>query len=125
MQLGNVSLRREGFAHDELHSSRRAAIAAAREAQLANLLQPDIAHRGRVGQGWQCLTFCLVLRGPVPKVGLVLGGPAVFCCECPTSLDLCSANPSGTLGRQGSVGVLEEIERLLDQRGASIYCSKC
>ncbi|CAE7725781.1 Dph1 [Symbiodinium pilosum] len=60
------TLTREGFAHDELHSSRRAAIAAAREAQL---------------------------------VGLVLG----------------------TLGRQGSVGVLEEIERLLDQRGVAHF----
>eukprot|EP00439_Symbiodinium_sp_Y106_P032026 s2009_g3.t2 len=61
-----LTLTREGFAHDELHSSRRAAIAAARDAQL---------------------------------VGLVLG----------------------TLGRQGSVGVLEEIERLLNQRGIARF----
>merc|ERR1711908_251909 len=53
-----LTLTREGFAHDEMHQSRRTAIEAAKSA-----------------------TF----------VGLILG----------------------TLGRQGSVGVLEEVERLL------------
>jgi len=57
-----LTLTREGFAHSELHASRRAAIAAAKGAKL---------------------------------VGLILG----------------------TLGRQGSVGVLEEVERVLQKQG--------
>eukprot|EP00930_Biecheleria_cincta_P082547 TRINITY_DN72260_c0_g1_i1.p1 TRINITY_DN72260_c0_g1~~TRINITY_DN72260_c0_g1_i1.p1 ORF type:complete len:499 (+),score=81.92 TRINITY_DN72260_c0_g1_i1:26-1498(+) len=57
-----LTLTREGFAHNELHKSRRQAIADAKRAKL---------------------------------VGLILG----------------------TLGRQGSVGVLEEVERLLEKRG--------
>lgn len=56
------TLTREGFAHNRMHSSRRAAIEAAKGASL---------------------------------VGLILG----------------------TLGRQGSSGVLEEVERLLEKRG--------
>eukprot|EP00931_Biecheleriopsis_adriatica_P078360 TRINITY_DN51814_c0_g1_i1.p1 TRINITY_DN51814_c0_g1~~TRINITY_DN51814_c0_g1_i1.p1 ORF type:complete len:501 (-),score=93.38 TRINITY_DN51814_c0_g1_i1:43-1506(-) len=57
-----LTLTREGFAHDELHASRRAAISAAKGAKL---------------------------------VGLILG----------------------TLGRQGSVGVLEEVKRVLEKQG--------
>ncbi|CAK9003027.1 unnamed protein product [Durusdinium trenchii] len=60
------TLTREGFAHDELHAERRAAIAKAKDARL---------------------------------VGLILG----------------------TLGRQGSVGVLEEIEQLLQKRGVAHF----
>eukprot|EP00933_Yihiella_yeosuensis_P044273 TRINITY_DN39373_c0_g1_i1.p1 TRINITY_DN39373_c0_g1~~TRINITY_DN39373_c0_g1_i1.p1 ORF type:complete len:497 (-),score=94.02 TRINITY_DN39373_c0_g1_i1:495-1985(-) len=58
----SMTLTREGFAHDQLHDSRKAAIEAAKGARL---------------------------------VGLILG----------------------TLGRQGSVGVLEEVERLLQKQG--------
>lgn len=61
-----LTLTREGFAHNELHVQRKAAIAAAKDARL---------------------------------VGLVLG----------------------TLGRQGSVGVLEEIEKLLQHRGVAHF----
>ncbi|CAJ1446552.1 unnamed protein product [Effrenium voratum] len=61
-----LTLTREGFAHAELHKSRKAAIAAAKDAK---------------------------------SVGLVLG----------------------TLGRQGSVGVLEEIERLLERLDVTYF----
>jgi len=59
-----LTLTREGLAHGELHTSRRAAIETARSASV---------------------------------VGLILG----------------------TLGRQGSTGVLEEVERLLEKRGTT------